>query len=159
VELVSQNGTNDYHGSLFIKINRPGLNAFQRHFGFSGPTQRVTDRFNQIGGSVGGPIIKNHLFVFFSYETLIKSSTGLNQNWAEAPQLLSAAPAASIAGSLLAFPGEGTAIDQILPRSCADGGFTQGVDCSAIGSQGLDIGSPIKGQPLGTKDSTFGGAT
>jgi Carboxypeptidase regulatory-like domain/TonB dependent receptor len=162
IELVSQNGTNTYHGSLFIKIDRPGLNAFQRDFGFSGPTQRATNRFNQIGGSVGGPIIKNRLFAFFSYETLRNSSTALNQNWAEAPQVLTQAPAGSIANSLLSFPGEGTAIDQILPRTCADAGFTQGVDCNPIGaggSQGLDIGSPIKGQPLGTKDSTFGGAT
>src|SRR6266404_3765242 len=32
VELVSQNGTNDIHGSLFLKMDRPGLNAFQRQF-------------------------------------------------------------------------------------------------------------------------------
>src|ERR1700693_4810356 len=30
VEVVSQNGTDQYHGSLFIKLDRPGLNAFQR---------------------------------------------------------------------------------------------------------------------------------
>ena len=161
VEIVSQNGTNDYHGSLFMKIDRPGLNAFQRDFGFEGPTQRVTNQFNQIGGSVGGPIIKNRLFAFFSYETLRNNSTALNQNWAEAPQLLSAGPMGSIANNLLSFPGEGTAIDRILPRSCADAGLTQGVDCNALGAggaQGLDIGSPLKGQPLGVKDSTFGTA-
>jgi len=71
VELVSQNGTNDIHGSLFLKIDRPGLNAKQREFGQGiGAVTRVTDRFNQYGGSVGGPIIKNRVFAFFSYETL-----------------------------------------------------------------------------------------
>jgi len=71
VEVVSQNGTNQYHGSLFLKIDRPGLNAFQRNFGLgTAADQRATNRFNQYGGSVGGPIIKNRLFAFFSYETL-----------------------------------------------------------------------------------------
>src|ERR1700733_4575564 len=37
VEVVSQNGTNSYHGSAFIKIDRPGLNAFQAYNGPSGP--------------------------------------------------------------------------------------------------------------------------
>src|ERR1700704_5846214 len=62
IEVVSQNGTNQYHGSLFLKIDRPGLNAFQRDFGLGAEaTQRATDRFNQYGGSVGGPILKNRL--------------------------------------------------------------------------------------------------
>jgi hypothetical protein len=158
IELVSQNGTNDYHGSLFLKIDRPGLNAFQRSFG-QGDTQRATNRFNQYGGSVGGPIIKNRVFAFFSYETLRQSSVATSQAWAETPQFLSQGAPGSIAGSLLSFPGEGTAISAMLPRACSDAGLTQGVDCNAIGpngSQGLDIGSPIIG-PLGTPDSTFGG--
>src|SRR6202011_3759835 len=52
VEVVSQNGTNQYHGSAFIKLDRPGLNAFQRYNGPGGPSadQRVTNRFNQLGG-------------------------------------------------------------------------------------------------------------
>jgi Carboxypeptidase regulatory-like domain/TonB dependent receptor len=159
VEVVSQNGTNDIHGSLFIKIDRPGLNAFQRDFGQGiGAVNRVSNRFNQIGGSVGGPIIKNRLFAFFSYETIRASSVALNNTWAETPQFLTQGASGSIASTLLSFPGEGTAITHIIPEPCSQAGFTQGVDCNAIGSngsQGLDIGSPIKGS-LGTADSTFG---
>src|SRR5690349_17226998 len=96
------------HGSAFIKIDRPGLNAFQRYNGPGGPKAdlRVSNRFNQIGGSVGGPIIKNHLFVFFSYETLRNSAVNPNTTWAETPQFLTQAPGGSIANALLAFPGE-----------------------------------------------------
>jgi Carboxypeptidase regulatory-like domain/TonB dependent receptor len=156
VEVVSQSGSNEYHGSLFIKMDRPGLNAFQRDFE-QGPTQKVTNRFNQYGGSVGGPIIKNRLFAFFSYETLRNNSTSTNQTWAETPQFLTMAPAGSIASQILSFPGEGTSFTTIIPKQCSDAGFTQGAGCTPIGpggSQGLDIGSPIKG-PLGTQDSTF----
>src|ERR1700676_3480214 len=58
VLIVSQNGTNNIHGSLFIKLHRPGLNAFQRWDGPGAAVHRDEGRFNQIGGSVGGPVIK-----------------------------------------------------------------------------------------------------
>ena len=162
VEVVSQNGTNEYHGSIFIKLDRPGLNAFQRYNGPGGPSadERVTNRFNQIGGSVGGPIIKNHLFVFFSYETLRNSTVNTNNTWAEAPQFLTQAPTGSIANALLAFPGEGTAISRIIPMTCAQAGLSAAGSCQEVGaggSQGLDIGSPLT-SGLGTHDPTFGTA-
>src|SRR5215475_2698282 len=159
VEVVSQNGTNQYHGSAFIKIDRPGLNAFQRYNGPGGPEadQRVTNRFNQIGGSIGGPIIKNHLFVFFSYETLRNSTVNTNNTWAEAPQFLTQAPAGTIASNLLTFPGEGTAISKILPMTCAEAGISNAGSCQEIAGQGLDIGSPLT-SARGTQDPTFGTA-
>lgn len=161
VEVVSQNGTNEYHGSLFLKIDRPGLNAFQRNFGFgSAADQRATNRFNQYGGSVGGPIIKNRLFAFFSYETLRNDSVSTNNTWAETPQFLKQGAAGSIANNLLSFPGEGTSFTTIIPRTCAQAGFNA-ANCQPVGpggAQGLDIGSPIKGQALGTHDPTFGSA-
>src|SRR5882762_3840062 len=162
VEVVSQNGTNEYHGSLFLKIDRPGLNAFQRNFGLgTGADQRATNRFNQYGGSVGGPIIKNRLFAFFSYETLSNNSVSTNNTFAETTQFLKQGAAGSIANGLLSFPGEGTSFSTIIPRTCEQAGFKTGVDCNPIGpngSQGLDIGSPIKGAALGTHDATFGTA-
>jgi Carboxypeptidase regulatory-like domain len=162
VEVVSQNGTNEYHGSLFLKMDRPGLNAYQRYNGPGGSAadQRVENRFNQFGGSVGGPIIKNHLFVFFSYETLRNNAQNTNNTWAETPQFLGEAPTGSIASSLLTFPGEGTAISHIIPMTCAQAGLPNPASCAEVGaggSQGLDIGSPVKGA-LGTHDPTFGAA-
>jgi hypothetical protein len=157
--VVSQNGTNEYHGSLFLKIDRPGLNAFQRNFGLgTAAAQRATNRFNQYGGSVGGPIIKNRLFAFFSYETLRNNSVSTNNTFAETTQFLKQGAPGSIANGLLSFPGEGTSFTTIIPRTCEQAGFKTGVDCNPIGpngSQGLDIGSPIKAA-LGTHDATFG---
>jgi Carboxypeptidase regulatory-like domain len=48
VEVVSKSGTNSLHGSLFIKMDRPGLDAYQGYNGPSGPAadQRVSNRFN-----------------------------------------------------------------------------------------------------------------
>ncbi len=81
VQVSSKTGTNQFHGSLFFRANRPGLNAYQRYNGSStfNPItatnltaaqrglQRDTTKTNQYGGSIGGPIIKNRLFAFFNY--------------------------------------------------------------------------------------------
>jgi hypothetical protein len=72
IMVISRNGTNDLHGSAFFKWHRPGLNAFQRWNGpgIPSPVRRDLNRFNQFGGSLGGPIVRNKLFAFFSYEGL-----------------------------------------------------------------------------------------
>lgn len=158
VEVVSQSGTNSYHGSLFIKIDRPGLNAFQDWNGPSGPAadQRVTNRYNQFGGSVGGPIIHNKLFAFFSYETLRNNSVNTGTAWVETPQYLAAVGAESgfIAGTLLSFPGEGASYNKVLQSTCAQAGMSEATQCQAVGG-GLDIGSPLT-TGRGNFDSTFG---
>ncbi len=91
VQAISQNGTNTYHGTAFFKIDRPGLNAYQR-YDPNGNPQRNTARFNQLGGTVGGPIIHNRLFGFFSYETIRNNSTSTGGGWYETPFIDGAGP-------------------------------------------------------------------
>src|SRR5215510_3198346 len=57
VQIISQNGTNTYHGSLFFKAHRPGLNAYTRYNGYSNPNSRDSDRYNDYGATLGGPIV------------------------------------------------------------------------------------------------------
>src|ERR1017187_8003624 len=71
--VTSKSGTNHIHGTAFFAIHRPGLNAYNRApfslvNGVS--TSLITSvrdgaRFNQYGGSIGGPLIKDRLFAFF----------------------------------------------------------------------------------------------
>ena len=63
VNLITKSGTNDFHGSLFE--NYQG-GAFQARPQFL--TTKPPVVFNQFGGSVGGPIIKDKLFFFGVYE-------------------------------------------------------------------------------------------
>ena len=79
VQLVSRNGTNDFHGSAIYKHGDPGLNAFNKYGGPGGasPT-RVGNKLRQFGGSVGGPILKENLFFFFSYEGLRVNNTDVS---------------------------------------------------------------------------------
>jgi outer membrane receptor protein involved in Fe transport len=63
VNLVSKSGSNAWHGSLFENHQNSALNA---------RFQRVADKprltFNQFGGSLGGPLLKNRVFLFGDYE-------------------------------------------------------------------------------------------
>src|SRR5690349_9255487 len=71
VVVVSQNGTNQFHGSGVFKYNDPVFNAFNKFGGPNGaPPVRVEQLLRQFGASVGGPIVENKPFFFFSYEGL-----------------------------------------------------------------------------------------
>src|SRR5665213_4115854 len=102
--VTSKSGTNQLHGSAFIAIHRPGLNAFQRGTGTGNPV-KDTQRFNQYGGSIGGPIIKNRIFAFFAYAATPNSSTNTGSGWYETPAFDALAPTGSIASKYLTFPG------------------------------------------------------
>jgi hypothetical protein len=156
--VVSQNGTNELHGSGFFKWHRPGLDAYNRWDGIGtpSPVSRDDNRFNQFGGSLGGPIVKNKLFAFFSYETQRNKSSSLATAWYETPQFLqSAGTTGSIARTILSYPGEGPAPGKLIQVSCAQAGLSSS-QCQNT-PNGLDLGSPLT-SPLGTHDPTFGQA-
>jgi hypothetical protein len=163
VLVVSQNGTNNYHGSFLFKAHRPGLNAYNKwgtginNVGTpeSRGLKRDNDRFNQWAGSIGGPIIKNRLFAFFSYETQRLGTVSTGDGWYESPQFLGAGASGSIAEKILTYPGQGASFSAIIPKTCADVGLAA-TQCQNT-SGGLDIGSPLA-LPLGTRDPTFGAA-
>ncbi len=159
VLVVSQNGTNQFHGDGFFKWHRPGLDAYQRWNGpgTPSPVQKDNNRFNQFGGGIGGPIWKNKVFFFFSYETLRNNSISTGTNWYETPQFdQNAAAANSIAAKILGFPGEGVSSSNLIPYTCAQAGLasTQCHDTSG----GLDLGSPLPASlGIGKQDSTYQG--
>src|SRR5579872_5721913 len=126
IMIISKNGTNEFHGSGFFKWHRPGLNAYQRWNGPGNPSpvKRDTNRFNQEGGSIGGPIVKNRVFAFFSYETLRNSAVGSATTWFETPQFLqSAGPPGSIARKVLSFPGQAALSAGVSSLTCAQSGL------------------------------------
>lgn len=71
VSIVTKSGSNTWHGNAFEFLRNSAFNA-KSYFG------RVVDplKRNQFGGSVGGKIIKDKLFVFGNYQATIgRSST------------------------------------------------------------------------------------
>ena len=69
INVVSKGGTNQLHGSLFEYFRNDVLTANDFFSNRSGKARPVL-RYNQFGGTVGGPIIKNRTFFFFAYEGL-----------------------------------------------------------------------------------------
>ncbi len=163
VQIISQNGTNQIRGSAFFKWDRPGLNAFQKYNGYGNAVTKNTSDFNDFGGTVGGPILKDKLFGFFSYETLRQpQSANVVQGWYQTPQYMAlAAPGGSAAEKFLTFPGSSPTAGSVLMgagdgHACGDIGLTDGINCRFIPGQGLDVGRPLT-LPLGTRDPAFAG--
>src|SRR4029453_1299823 len=64
--LVTKSGTNEYHGSGWW-FNRNDWFDANTFFGNQTGTPRQALRFNQWGGTFGGPIVKDNLFFFLSH--------------------------------------------------------------------------------------------
>jgi hypothetical protein len=64
INVISRSGTNNFHGSAFYSGQNEKYNA--RNF-FS-TTQRPVGTFNQYGGTLGGPVLRNKAFFFATYE-------------------------------------------------------------------------------------------
>jgi hypothetical protein len=71
ISAITRSGTNTFHGSAYEFIRNSAFDA-KNYFsnGVLAPLRR-----NQFGGSVGGPVLKNKLFLFFNYEGLRQSRT------------------------------------------------------------------------------------
>src|SRR5262249_40611808 len=67
INVITKGGTNSLHGSLFEFFRNEDLNANDYFFNRAGQP-RPTLRQNQFGGTVGGPIIRDKLFFFGSFQ-------------------------------------------------------------------------------------------
>src|SRR4029079_8383844 len=67
ISVVSKSGSNDWHGSLFW-ANRNTSTTANDFFNNRAGVGRPKLIRNTYGGSIGGPIIKDKLFFFYSYE-------------------------------------------------------------------------------------------
>lgn len=63
VNIITKSGTNSFHGSLFWLNNIEDLNARNQFL-----TTKPGLVYNQFGGSFGGPIRRNKIFFFTSYD-------------------------------------------------------------------------------------------
>lgn len=69
LSIVTKSGTNDFHGSWFTFLRDKKLNA-NDYWSKKGGVGKPDFRRWQYGGSIGGPIVKDKAFFFFTYERL-----------------------------------------------------------------------------------------
>ena len=77
VNIATRSGENQFHGSVFEFFRNDALDA--RNFFTLTSNKPPPFKRNQFGGHVGGPIIKDKAFFFFSYEGL-RQRQGLDLN-------------------------------------------------------------------------------
>ena len=153
VKVVSQNGTNDFHGSAFFKYNDPKFNAFNK---YPNRAERVENLVRQYGGSIGGPLPflsfgeggptatsgKDKLFFFFAYEGLKTGSSNTYRAFIETAEyrnLVRTLRPNSVTAQVFRTPGLEPQISSLIPTTCSAAGF--GADRCREVSGGLDIGS------------------
>lgn len=153
IKVVTQNGTNEWHGSGFFKLNDPSLNAFNkfpRTIGtrlVEGP-KRVERSFQTYGGSFGGRIVRDKLFFFFAYEAFRTSDSNSFFSYIETDtfrQNVLSSRGGTVTGRLLQAAGVEPRVLRIIPTTCAtvesiglDG--TTRNNCQTVGGA-LDLGS------------------
>ncbi len=100
VSVATKSGTNNFHGGVYEFLRNDALDAHEASDGWtqgidvcgaqgavcvgnsvpgfstSGVTNKAKLRYNQFGGTFGGPIIKNKLFFFADYQGQRQSQSG-----------------------------------------------------------------------------------
>jgi hypothetical protein len=76
VNVITKSGTNEIHGSAFEFVRNTILNA--NDWGNAGATPAY--HRNQFGGTVGGPIKKNKIFYFLTYDGLRQITPNFRNN-------------------------------------------------------------------------------
>ncbi|HEX7157558.1 MAG TPA: TonB-dependent receptor [Edaphobacter sp.] len=103
VNAVTKSGTNELHGDLFYLLRYPSLNALDPYSKWNALhnggnpallTQTVHQQ-QQFGGSVGGPLIKDKLFGFLTYDGFRKVNPILYTSSTPAATLLGYANSAT----------------------------------------------------------------
>jgi hypothetical protein len=68
ISIVTKSGTNQFHGTAYDYLRNDVFDA--RNWFNRPPLPKPPLRQNDFGGTLGGPILKNRTFFFFSYEGL-----------------------------------------------------------------------------------------
>jgi outer membrane receptor protein involved in Fe transport len=66
VNMITRSGTNQFHGSLLENFQSDAFSSRDPFLPATTPKAKI--RFNQFGGSLGGPILRNRVLFFSTYE-------------------------------------------------------------------------------------------
>ncbi len=105
IDISTASGTNQYHGTVYGHRGTNWLNAAP-YFFKQDPSVPASDKNPQLhryilGGTFGGPIIKNKLFGFIAYQHLHVSDQEIGDGFFDTPPGLTSAAGSRTAASLL----------------------------------------------------------
>ncbi len=152
IKTTTKSGTNELHGSGVFLYQDPNFNAYNKYGGpNNAPPVRVQNNYRQYAGSLGGPIKKNNLFFFLSYEGLKNRTISYNQAWVTTPQyrglVMADRPNSAIA-RIFATANANPRIIGVLggpSTTCASVFGSNAANTCRDVNGGLDLGSPGSG--------------
>jgi len=132
---IVKGGTNTFHGTLYDYLRNRDLNAEDQTFKNQGITQIPRYDQNHLGANFGGPILKNKLFFFtsFEYNPLGQSST---------PPSSVFGPTAAGYAQLAAFPGVNLNNLNVLKQYVQASAVTPGSPTITVGSGANTLSVP-----------------
>lgn len=138
MQATTRSGTNQWHGTGFEYLQN---NIFNSANPFTGANPPI--RWNQFGGSLGGPIKKNKLFIFGDYQGSRQRNGG---------SLITSVPTqAERGGNLQAFLGNYICSNgSVSPNPCASPLMVPTTEGGSVPAQGGMVFNPNTGNPDGT---------
>jgi len=167
MELVTKSGTNNFHGQLF-EYNRTTDYTANDYFNNLQGVPNPELILNQFGGDLGGPIIKNKLFFFFSYNGLREIQPQQNFDTVPVPSFFNGqlnyinasgnvettSANAANQNSLANLDPQGIGADRSLLAFLLQRGYPAAPNTNAVGD-GLNTSGLFFNSPLRTTQNTF----
>lgn len=122
INIITKSGTNRFNGSVYEYVRNEAFNANE----YGSILERAPYKRNQFGGSIGGPIIKDRTFFFFTYSGLRQQQSRFLSG-ARVPTALERAGDFRQSGTLPKDPATGTTLATATTISCNG---VQGVICA-----------------------------
>lgn len=153
VNIVTKSGTNDVHGTLFEFLRNDAFDA--RNF-FQPAGTPAPIRFNNFGGNVGGPIIRNKMFFFANYEAS-RQSVGIVGSGTELSALgmSEAVPAVQPIVALMPLPGRSSSYISNVVLTPTSNPLVNAVSFLGINHVREDTGSARVDNNWSDKDTSF----
>jgi len=151
IQVVSKSGTNQLHGSAFFLYDDPGLNSYNKYGGpaaTNAPVIRDNNHQLNWAASLGGPIVKDKLFLFASYQEYKSQNPSYANQYTLTPQYRAALIAnrpGGVSETIVSAASSNPTIVAVLTPSC--GGLSASA-CQVVtagGVTGLDLGSLTPG--------------
>jgi len=91
VNVITKSGTNQFHGDVYEMNDPSALDS--RNWFLPAGDRKPRSTYNQFGGSLGGPIVKNRVFGFGSYQGAKLSALKVITDDVPTPYLINNSPA------------------------------------------------------------------
>ena len=154
VNIATRSGTNDFHGEGFEFVRNNALDA-RNYFNPQGQPQSPFKR-NNFGGDVGGPILKNKLFFYGSYEGL-RQRQGITLNGRVLSDAERALVTDPISQKLLSYIPKSNSSSFLTPATSPDGGGNpDGFLGAASANVNIDQWTGDIQYVIGSKDTLHG---